>query len=635
MASGSTHIIYGGLRLFNVLTKHFNQENIRDDTDTDNIGVRFTYSCVAQVHGMPASLAGILPTTGDFDAANAMVGLRYLFQDRQHFELRMGVVLDILGNIVNPGTVMVRCDPANIAGSTNVNLRDINNGPKAKLMNVSHIRGDAALQVEVEFELSMLQCLPDGTTLNDGGVLNNRWTVVDEIDRNFMTTRTFTGKLRLSSSQVNPHSFRGVVVPPLQQGMRREHMQFAASEDGLALMYSVTDKEVAFAPPAPATSWSARFEEEIVIDGQLGFFSTADITLGGDRNCDKKRLIEIASGMAIAKFSNGILKPFGTDKNYFVQSISVVDEYAEDGSSAIHLRAVARRLDTRGPALLGLPSAFVGVPITGNTLSGIAGDYDYRNSRGARPGDSTETSGPISVVAAFSAFLQGPCQIDHGIGNALYPRQPPVQPGQSVTSVKAVISKNIPDDKTITTVYGSDNNDGMYTYWTSEQHDDVDANRAQCPVAATTPPGSSGSIIGDAWWDGTAPAAPQPSAVVINLTPPTMKRHVILDGERVGQPPAMPRASDHTDSAGVRWKVAKTSISRQAGSPTADGKYKHRVQLNIFYFATNVITGAVTGGWQKGVFLDPWKITPVTVIGTPEPGAKASITEKGYSFGDF
>lgn len=625
MAAGSTLIIYGGMTLFNVQTKFCSQEIMRDESDTDPIGFKFTYSCIAHVHGMPSALTGILPTTGDRDAANAMVGLRYLFADRQHFELRMGVTTDAFGNISSssPGTRMIVCDPANQAGSTDVNLKDINNGPKAKLMNISHVVGDTILQVEVEFEICMIQCFPNGTTTNTGGVLNNRWAVVDDINHNFMTTRTFTGKLRLSSAQVNPHSFRSLVLPSLQVGMRREHIQMAASEDGLTLFYSVVDKEIAFAPPKPATSGSFRFEEEVAIDGQIGFYSTADITLQGDRYVDHKVLISIATSMAIAKFSNGV--KLAKDDTYIVQSISIIDEWSND-FNGIHLRAVARRVDTQGPAILGMPSKFLGVPITGNKIADVAADFDYRLSRGSRPGETTETSGPISVMAAFSSYLQGPCQIDHSIANGLPAQKGQPIPAAPATVVSYVVNKDIADDKTITAVYGSDNSGGMYTYWQMDVDDVVDTHRAQCPIAATAASSSgsssSGASLGDAWWNGSPPPITTPTSVIVNLAPPTTTRQTTASGERVGAPPVMPKAQDYTDANGQSWKVAGIVSSTQSPRYTADGKKIYRKEVTIDWFCAGVTYAGIFAGVAPLMTFSPWakeRLSPVK-----EPTEKAN-----------
>jgi hypothetical protein len=207
MATGGTMVLWGPLELYNVLTKMFDQEIVWDETGTDAISFMYKIRVTGFIHGMAAANLGVLPTTGDNDAGNSYAQIRYLLGTRQHFEYRVGVTFNSAGGYAG-GVVLLQADPANIAGSTNVNLLDTNNGPRAKVLSITGISSDTAIRIEVEFEISTLQCLPSGQTPNNFGVLNNRWSVVDDIDRNFMTTRTFTGRLRASSSQVNVNAFR-------------------------------------------------------------------------------------------------------------------------------------------------------------------------------------------------------------------------------------------------------------------------------------------------------------------------------------------------------------------------------------------------------------------------------------------
>ena len=123
--------------------------------------------------------------------------------------------------------------------------------------------------MEAEFEICKLECDEFGNAYNTSGVLNNRWSVIDDIDGNFRTTRKWSGVLRAATSTINANSFRGFVVPPLQPGLYRDSMSFRVSEDGLNLRYEITDIEAFFSPPAPATKWSMEHTEKPPIENQV------------------------------------------------------------------------------------------------------------------------------------------------------------------------------------------------------------------------------------------------------------------------------------------------------------------------------------------------------------------------------
>lgn len=599
MASGGTVVVYGPMTFFNVLTRYINQEIQYDSSGSDALCFKFNCGFTVFISGLAQPRMGVIPTLGNGDAGATEEQILFMFGPRQHFEYRVGVTVDNFGNIVSPGSALILSDPANILGNTNVSLRDVNNGPKAKVVNIARIASDALIKVDVEFEVWQTICAADGSTGNNSGVLNNRWSVVDDIDRNFITTRTFTGLLRCSSAQVNANNFRNLVVPPLQQGMRREHMNFAVSEDGLNLLYSVTDKEVAFAPPKPATSWSARFSERKAYDGQLGVFYDAEITLAGDRSVDKQKLIAIAASMALAKFSNGVR--LANDNSYRVLAIDVIDEYGDD-ASAIHLRATAQRVDSVEEALMGLASSFMGKPLDGKIEDVVAG-YDSRFSRGTRPGESIEVNGPISLVGAFAAYLQGPCQINFAIANGIQGQVGDPPGVVEMPTVSAVVNNGITDDTTISANYNTDNQEGAYTFHHAETHDETDANTVQMPVAVTGT-GSDQPSLGDAYFDGTDQPA-KTSAAIVTLAPPTTVRHHIVASERTGKPPNIPKPKAYTDGGGVHWSPGSFVQKWRPARKSADGKKIFNMETQIIFYAKQTVNIAASlvgfNPWAKVV----------------------------------
>src|ERR1700685_2266752 len=176
---------------------------------------------------------------------------------------------------------------------------DLNNGPKSRVISITHVSADEVLRCQVEFEICQLECvrdIPDGLSNQQTNlapaVLSNRWSVNDSIDKNFMTTRTYTGRLRLASLGVDPNDFRSWIVPSVYPGFHRERMDFAITTDGLNVDYTVGDKEIVFSAPAPATTWKFS-HTETTGDGK-SIVGELSITLGGDRTVSRTLLIAMA-----------------------------------------------------------------------------------------------------------------------------------------------------------------------------------------------------------------------------------------------------------------------------------------------------------------------------------------------------
>jgi hypothetical protein len=556
MAAGQTNITYGGLSIVNCLTRTVAQEMIYDDSGTDLLYMKYIVRVVGYVHNLTTATFGMLPVTGSGSAADQLARLHYLLQPRQNFLMTVGAF------------TVLSVQPAIVPGSTYVSGKDVNDGPKPKLFAVDHIASDTIMRVDIEFELCQLQCDQNMGTGNNSGVLSNRWSCVDDIDHDFYTTRTISGRLKCSSSQVNPNSFRYLCVPPLQSGMRRDTISMRVTEDAKQLEYTIVDKEIAFAPPAPATDWSLRFTERRDLE-TLFWFSDIEIMLRGDRYVDKKKLIAIASAIADAKFAGGA----PAANNFIVQSISISDEYSSTDNS-IHFAATAKRLDNNGPAIKGMQAKWLGSPIVAADLAGVVNNYDSRLSRDARNGETLEVRGPISLAGAFASYLQSGCGTTHNItGNPNPPANDNQQP-QTATlpQVTAVTVTELPDDGSLSG-YNSSNYTYAYTYWKIDSEYVTNQMRAHCPIATS---GSSGG---------------QNSSVVINLAPPMTKRTLRVMAERIGAMPTLPQPVDQfTDENGIACVLLHNGLVGSAPIRSPDNKQVYRVAGEIQYAMLKPIT---------------------------------------------
>ena len=205
-------------------------------------------------------------------------------EPRKLFVMSVGndVLLQVGPRLVGQGTIVV---------PVLANPGDLNNGPKPLECTIASIVGTQLMPIEFAIEICTLEC---AEAANYSGVLNNRWSMKDSIDADFFTTRTINGRLRVADVNLNPQSFRGLVVPPLQAGFKREVIETTTSMDGLELEYTVTDKEMFAAPPSPATTWEAT---HMVSTGDgVNTHGEINVTVSGSKEVDKTDLIELCRG---------------------------------------------------------------------------------------------------------------------------------------------------------------------------------------------------------------------------------------------------------------------------------------------------------------------------------------------------
>ena len=571
MATAYTQIQYGGIFIQNVLTRAFSQEAVFDDSGVDLLFFRYTIRAVGYiVDATNAQNIGVLPISGQNSPPIQLGQMHYFFAPRQAFLMTMQ------GGANGPITLL-SAQPATNQNSTAISGYDCENGPKAKVLAVDRFAADQMIKVEVEFQVSQVQCDQNMQTPNVTGVVNSRWSCTDDIDENFYTTRTTIGRLRCSSGQVNPHSFRYLVIPPLQMGMRRQSLSMTATADGMNLDYQIVDREVAFAPPAPATDWSLRVTSRRTLD-DIFWHTDLDVTLKGNRYADKKKLIAIASAICDAKFSGG--NPGAN--NYTVESITISDEYSANENS-IHFSATARRNDNAGPAIKGVQAKWLGAPIVAADINAVVTGYDSRLNPGVRnnePPGVGGTAGAIPIFGAFSTFVMGPCGGDYSLVGNSTPANPSTLPSNNpLPQINALVVTELPDDQSL-----SHNDPGnaqaAYTYWELDSEYATDQLRAHMPIAQTG--FSSGSL---------------PTSVVVSLgaTGGLTQRTIRVVAERISQLPTLPTPVDnYTDENGNLCVLLENKLVAKSPNRAPDAKQIYRLAGELVYGVTGPINANST-----------------------------------------
>ncbi|MBS0205006.1 MAG: hypothetical protein JSS49_19030 [Planctomycetes bacterium] len=536
--SGQTIIQYGDVTLLRCLTRRVEQQPVLDPTGTDLKYWRYQIQVTGYLHGWPAacqyhSITGHTPTDANAPLVHQQVRWRLL--PRQSFVMAMGCTADIAS-----GQTLLRVDPwtaATPAELTGTGLTgiDVDDGPRCTQFDVVHISADNIFQVEATFELHQVQCDDDNSAAgNTDGVLLHRWSCTDGLNVNLRATRVYSGFLELATSNFSPHWFRSLVIPPLQPGMRREQMQFTASEDGRCLQYTVTDQEIAIAAPYPARRWSVEHTEHSLNDSPLQSHSQILVTLEGDGNVDKGQLILLALYVVTAKLAGGrpgVAPPVGSP--VVMRDLTITDFTGD--TNAIRVSAACERLgqsirdDSAGATDLGLRICTDGFErvIAESDLPAWSVNYDPRRSSDGRLGETPVYQGPVSLTGILRCYLQSPCTSDHGINlqsNLLGTDLNSEPSATPQASIQAVIVPSIPSVDP--PYYSVSHRVAMYTTYQMESIYRTRRLRAALPIASV-PYLGSGTDTSDA-------------CAIISLGRPQTRRIVRIAAERVGEWPEFP-----------------------------------------------------------------------------------------------
>lgn len=564
---GFTTIQYGNsFKLYNCVTEEFRQEAVFDQTGTDLLYWKFTVRVTGYIHGhsnWPLSYHAPLDgTTPQGDAAVQERRLRALVEPRgELFRMKVGVT-----NVSDPdsGTVLLYASPCPDDVSAGLSNYDVNNGPKCKIIAITHIAANEVFRVSAEFEICKPECTSSGdiadvgkTPGNTQGVLSNRWSVSDDIDEDFYTTRTYSGRLVLASSNLDANAFRSLCVPKLMPGLKRR-MAFTVTADGKNLDYTIVDREVAFSAPYPATSWAVTHSEEAVI-GQLTT-AIVDVRLTGDRNVNKKQLMLLAIYVMSAKLFNSPLEAnLAAIKNVIAKRFRIVDHIGD--RSSVQVYAEVQKTPPEKKSGFFVDTRQIGKPIDATMIPNYDGNFSY----GARSGDPLVVSGAIQIAGAWKSYLQSPCDNEHNIDEQLGPSsQVSKTPGPAGDLSVRVSDDPLPPEPT--SEFSQDHLDLPYSYYQAESLYSTSGNQAHMPIASTY--NSSG-----------------PVSRVIDLAPKTTKRTLRIKAERVGEWPEMPLAQDYQENGEVISGDAKV----QFGTPemTANGQQIYRTLVELDFFLTH------------------------------------------------
>lgn len=349
-------LVYNGVTLPLSLVTTFNQEPVYDDSKTDWCLTKFDVGVQAVINADYISV--IDPTIGTvLNAAHAMNAIRTkLLQPRKTLSFSFNGV-DIIPQ------------KAGVLGTV-----DAKNGPKPQMCSVTQLTNTTFLigyHITAHYWENPPPQADNAVKPNPianrpgNNVLFNRWSETQTIDSCGFSTRTRTGKYAIRSDNVDGATADGirsqmavVGVPP---GFIRESSNYTVTPDGLAIEYTIVDKEQFKMPPSPAFRAEGHYTETTMTNGavrwgevNIKLFGNKPTLLGG-RDPGVKGpvntqtfLIEAALSIASAKIRlNSPIRPQGFNGPLpgfalLQQCVITVDMY----SNIVHIKMRVRMLPT-------------------------------------------------------------------------------------------------------------------------------------------------------------------------------------------------------------------------------------------------------------------------------------------------
>ena len=571
----ATKVTYNGITIYNANTKLWELTVVRDPSNTDAIFHKFRMRFEGHIHVQPDKdlVSDAAPTwtgqsSGHFTTNDAVehydIISRSLITQRRPFLVEFG-----------SGVEAFRCNPpvaSQEADRFDVDL-DVDNGPKPNLISLTQIVSNKVFRVEFEIECAKVHC-EDETLIND--ILSNRWSISEEMDENFFTTRMIRGQLRMAFSdnkngvtEMVGHIHRSVIIPPLEDGFKRTRLHMDVTPDGLTANYMIEDKQIDTAAPWPAT----RIEGSMTYAAEIGGkeacapILNGKVRLFGSPGCKVQLLIARALQVLDARMQ--CLTGSGLD-NWFANRCRITEVFGPVPIVDAEISAMSTRdLPKSMPEMAMLiPPQQLGERLI--LLKTVAGHgYDYTKSTvpyvfGTGPGGGERRP---TVLMLLHCYLQNPCSEDHAMptvdaGSTRYGEQ-----ARKPTDVTIAESEyTIPfEEPSISTQHKT----AIYTMGLMQSHYLLDNVRVQLPIAATV---------------GGEDGEDDDTSAVITLSKGQARREIVYDAERMGVWPEMPTpANTYTDGT-LKATLLKHSQKLHPPILGTDGKKRvFRIRAHYLY----------------------------------------------------
>jgi hypothetical protein len=583
-------VTYNQITIKNALTRAFRQELVYDPSQTDPWYSRFTMTFEGLVTDL-ASYSDVhtrkmqvyCTSNVALTRREIWLDIRQALMDPRH-PLRVEQLIFGPNGEVEP-QVMFQCFPAQTAPDDPD--RDVAHGPQPLNLEILGPIGTRALKIswQVQCQKLELPATPERRYHLEQGlgqlgvVLDNRWSVEEELDQDFYLTRTIHGSLRLSKpvSQLGL-DYRWIVVPALEAGFKRQRLRYAVKEDGLSADYEVVDRQVHTAAPWPATRMEVRNTKRTQQGTKFG--GQCLIRLLGPPHVSRRALIvravQILDALTGFLRKKQELQTFNwlpvnceiTENIGDVAEVQIILEYQyTPPTDQVQAQNFYDEVFNIGFDLKGLepwPIPAAGPPPLDHydpNLSWLPAPYGYNTWGGERD---------PAAVALFQCYLQRPYHPWHATGWWPAPAGAPeevTRPEEPETLVQRV--EDVPQPVTEgESKWSEDHRQAHYTYARMKSTYRIRKGRAQFLRLL----------------DPTGVSQDQATAVVIQLGLGSAQRLIVVDAERYGVVPKIPAPVDYEDANRVKgflvdWKV---EILPPVTSPMGD-ELIYRVRARYLY----------------------------------------------------
>jgi hypothetical protein len=569
----TTILNYNGVTMYNVVTRRWDEECSYDQSGTDLIAQKFTITVEGIVHNANMTRAWVNLAGGSQNypsGADLMVKIRRLLeQPRGYLEITTGA-----------GKSLLKCVPSVYSNLSNPD-RDVDNGPKPKNVSIVKIIKDT-YRVSFTIECCKIECTGGRTIAH---VINNRWSVSETLDDNKFMERTIQGRVRLSHSLISPLLYRNFAVPNLEDGFKRERVEFVVAANGLECDYTITDRQVHYAPPWPATNFECTYTMETG-DGFV-IFNDIHVTVDGHPAADKRDLFTIAYWIADSK-----LKLYGRNiaTDYILQGAALVEHIGPTNRIEFRCRiqeqpttTVSDKAENMKLWLTNLKKERIGTPLDLSALNVVDDEgrvvsrYDpVKNwlpwAHGYIPHGSIRQP---AVAFVLQCFLQSPCVEAHHIGS--FPEaQPTPSAGEgdqtreplppSGTEINGQQLEELPAPEP--DQYAEPKSPGIITHARSETNWTSDKPRAHLPLARI--------------YDKQTPPGDEETSVVVELGPSLNKQIVTYDAEKLGGWPEIPKPVDEWTDGSLKGKLLNHWVRGFPAQIQPDGHQK-LFRLTAYY----------------------------------------------------
>lgn len=292
-------VSYNGVVLPYAHITDFKQEAMADESDTDWHLTKFTIFCQTLINAEYMALLApdLVQAAGPLskNPADIMQMIRArLLQRRKTLSVKFNgeeLIPQVQQGL--PGTV------------------DADNGPKPKYCQLTYLTGTTFLcTYAIEASYWESNILPAGGKFpvqNQTGnnCLYNRWSESHDLDSNQFLTRTRSGKYKIRSDNAD-----GRVADELREdlallgvplGFRRTGSKYTVTPDGLAIAYTITDKQQYKQPPDPAFEAEGEYTETTPKPMGAVRYGKVRVRLKGDLLTDQGLLIRTAVAVAANK----------------------------------------------------------------------------------------------------------------------------------------------------------------------------------------------------------------------------------------------------------------------------------------------------------------------------------------------